>query len=74
MAYAYVVRGYDDGVIAVFTNKKKAIACGINYTKSGQSEHEQGSDIEVDSRDWVTFIGNHSNGAEVEKYHINCEY
>ncbi len=71
MSYAYVVRGYHDGVIGVFTNKKKAINCGIRYAKNSLGEHEQNTDIEVDARDWITFIG---NDAEVEKFHMNYEY
>ena len=71
MSYAYVVKGYQDGTIGVFTNKKKAIACGVRYVNSGLSEHEQNTDIEVDARDWIIFIG---NNAEVEKFHMNYEY
>ena len=71
MAYAYVVRGYQDDVIGVFTNKKKAIAYGVRYVKNGLDEHDQNTDIEVDSRDWIIFIG---DNADVEKFRINCEY
>jgi hypothetical protein len=48
----YIVMGSEDGYLATFTSKKKAIAYGKNYILNGFYEEEK-SDIDIDLSEYA---------------------
>lgn len=62
MAYAYVVRGSEDGNIGVYSSKKKALKRAVDYVT------QQGDEHTIDKYQWVTYVASEWSTADVEKF------
>ena len=67
--YSYVVKGSEDGVIGVFTSRKKAVECGVNYTTQYDSADDFCAVRKLSN--FYTEVVSDNYTAEIERFFTN---
>ena len=71
----YVVRGSEDGVLGVFTNKKLACICACKYTETSFKTHYPKACKGVESHYYYDVVGKADQfgcvSAEIQEFNLN---
>ena len=55
MNKVYIVKGSEDGIIGVYSSKKKARVAAIDYVLAAHSIHSKDAGVLSETYDWIEF-------------------